>query len=305
MNPQEPNDGTILKTVERPKRGRKSLTPEQKAENKAKRDALLKIGSDERDIEQNMSMRLSQTVEEGPYKSQAERWNAYRKILDLNAIRDQKGMKGISEAKIAKHIGCPYSEFEREIYSTAFQNHRIAKASMQIMGTLADIAPAVRITLLNLSEDIKNGKVSDPKKQREYIALVSNVMEKFGVQKIDISMADGQGDLNTDEAIAEGMRIVQELKGHENIVQWFTKVCTEPHGRRDKATIDTPVNTGGVLSDSTSNRPDQAVEAVRLRQTSNTEQKEISIDGGMQPVEQNGLADLGLRNESERNAPTL
>jgi hypothetical protein len=248
---------------------------------------------------------MSQTVPEGPYKSQAERWNAYRKILDLNAIRDQKGMKGISETKIEKHIGVPYSEFEREIYSTAFQNHRIAKASMQIMGTLADIAPAVRITLLNLSEDIKNGKVSDPKKQREYIALVSNVMEKFGVQKFDTSAADGEGDLDTNEAIAEGMRIVQELKGHENIVQWFTKVCTEPHGRRDKATIDSPVDTSGTPKDSTCVRPDQDLEAVRLCETTDNKPQEVLANDRMQPSIENGLADLGLRNESGRETPTL
>lgn len=245
---------------------------------------MLKIASDERDISANLSMRLAQTVQQGPYKTQAERWTAYRKILDLQAIRDAKGMKGISERTIERHIGVPYLEFEREIYSTGFQNHRIAKASMQIMGTLADITPSLRLAMMNLSEEIKSGKVTDAKKQKEFIALVSNVMEKFGIQKVDISHADSTGDLDTNEAIEEGMRIVNELKGHEEIVQWFTKICTEPRGSRDKIKIDSPVDHSRTSTHSPSNGPDQTVEAVFLRQTASDEQKEIPVDDRLQPL---------------------
>jgi hypothetical protein len=235
-----------------------------------------------------VTLRLSTTVQLGPYRTQAERWDAYRKILDLQAVRDKRGLKGISEANISEHIGAPYREFEKEIYSTGFQNYRLAKASMQITGTLADIAPALRIVLLELSEDIQSDKGKDPKKQREYITLVSTVMEKFGIQKVDTSLADASGDLDTDEAIEEGMRIVNELKGREEVVQYFTKVCTEPRGNTGKAFQIKP--NSGPSSDDANDGPDKTVEAVRLRQAPVDEQKEIPADDRVQPVEQDGLA---------------
>ena len=284
-----------------PKRGRGR--PRLGEDRKRKATELLEIGDDDSDKPQNLTLRLSETVLKGPYKSQAERWNAYRKILDLQAVREQRGKFAISESTIEKHIGASYSEFEREIYSVAFQNHRLAKAAMQIQGTLADIAPVVRITLLDLSNDIKQGKVNDPKKQREYLTLISNIMEKFGVQKIDVSAADGQGDLNTEEAIAEGMRIVQELKGHENVIQWFTKVCTEPYGSRDKAKIDTPVNNSGTHENGSGDRPNKVVETVRLCETPDNESKEVFVDDRLQPIEQNGLVDNGFLNGGGRETP--
>lgn len=264
MNPSNQNDGQP--TTEIPTKKHRGCPPggwpnKRKKILEPNKDGTLPIGGDERDIEANLSLRLSMTVPEGPYGTQAERWNAYRKILDLQAVRDKLGKKGISEAKIGAHVGVPYQEFEREIYSNAFQNFRLAKASMQIMGALADIAPALRLTLLDLSEEMMvRGKGHDPKKQREFVALVSNVMEKFGIQKIDTSNADASSELDTDEAIEEGMRIVNELKGREEVVQWFTKSATEPRGNQGKALEIKP--DSGTPENHSNDGPNQPVEAV-------------------------------------------
>lgn len=260
MNPLNPNDGILPKPKRRgrPPKEIETLEDEEKRAN------------------------LSDSVPEGPYQTKAQRWDAYRKILDLQTIREKRGKGRIAEWKIAEYIGVPYYEFEKEIFSTAFQNYRIAKASMQIMATLADIAPSLRLTLLDLAEELQNDKGHDAKKQREFVALVSNVMEKFGIQKFDISHADSSQEMDTDEAIQEGLRIVQELKGHEEIVQWFTKVSTDT-GKRERKAAKTRGDSG-LPEDHSANGPDPALETVRVRQAAPEQSEEVPVDDRAEPV---------------------
>jgi len=255
--------------------------------------------------------KLWEAVPEGPYKTQAERWGAYLKLLAFLDARKEVGKKNISDNQISKHLHMAYEKYDQEMNSPGFQNFMLARAAIKIQGTLSRIAGPLSETLIKLSKDITKkdddgNDLADSKMQREFIQLISTTMEKFGIQKIDISHADTVNELDTDEAIEEGMRIVQELKGKEDVVQWFTRVATEPLGARgSKGKTASAGNNFGTPTSRPSDRPDTPVEAVPVRQAPIAEPEEVPVDGGMQPPVENGLADIGLRTSGDGETPNI
>ena len=299
-------DGENLSEPEKKRKGQpKGGWPSVKA-RKAKREALKEkgiFGSEDDEKTGTYYLGADENIPQGPYKTQAERWDAYRKVLDLNAVREKRGKKRLAEKLIERYVGVPYQEFDREIFTTGFQNFRLAKASMHITGTLADIAPALRLALLELAQDMETDKGKDPKKQREMISLVSTVMEKFGIQKIDTSYADSSQDMDTEEAIEEGMRIVQEMKGHEEYEQWFTTVATNT--RKSQGKPLSIKSDRGTSENDKDGGPGKDLEAVPIRQETSNEQVEVPNDDRVQSTEQNGLVDNGLQSSGNGETPNI
>jgi hypothetical protein len=232
-------------------------------------------------MNENHKLRIdSKNIPKGPYKTQAERWNALNKLLDLKILRDKHGLKAISSKKLSSHMGMPYEEIHREIYSDKFQSWRLARASVQIKGILSDIAPTLRTALLGLAQEIERAEAigeRDTKKSEKFTELVSSTMDRFGIQKVDSSQADIMEEIDVHEAIQEGRKIVKELTGVEVIVQKFINVCSNETAKSGGK--DGP--TGGdsaTHKDDAGDKPDPVVLSASLPKTLVLEPKKISVD---------------------------
>jgi hypothetical protein len=144
-------------------------------------------------------------------------------------------------------------------------------------GTLSDIAPDLRMTILDIFEDLKKPEnKADMKARRDALSLVSQVMERFGIANIDTSKAEVLQELDTQEAVMEGMAICEELYGSAPIVQKFIRACTTVSAYRGShLKIDSAGPLTPALPDHPGHGPDPALLPFRVRKTPVDVQQEI------------------------------
>ena len=191
-----------------------------------------------------------------------------------------------------------FEEIEREINSTQFQNMRIARASMKISGALVESAPTIKRVLMDFASRLEGSKqvceacskeyqenVVDMKDKKSYLDMLSTVMDRFGITKIDVSQADILNDVDTEEAIKEGMKICEELYGEKPVVQRFLKALVEPGvlNAGEGTLHEVGVNLTALAADKTDG-PVPTVLPVRVHETPALLEPPVSGGDNVEPV---------------------
>jgi len=242
-------------------------------------------------------------IPRGPYKTKAERWGAFDKFLDFQALRAKYNMPQTSQATVEKITGISWDEMQSEINSQAFQGMRVARATIKIQGALVEAAPTMMRLLADMEAAIQGDKhvceaCSEKLKviplkledKKKYLDTIQTMMDRVGFSKVDLSSADVMNDLNTDEAIEEGMKIVEDLTGDKTVIQRFIVACTDPGTlRANKGQVLAPRISPTTPENDKEVGPVPAVQAVRLHEAPADEHEEVPVRNNVEPIIENEL----------------
>jgi len=221
-------------------------------------------------------------------------------------------MPPVHQATVEKLTTIPWDEMQSEIGSQAFQGMRVARATIKIQGALVEAAPTIMKLLADMESAIQGDKHlcdacgskmdSLPMKldeKKKYLDTIQTIMDRVGFSKVDLASADVMNDLNTDEAIEEGLKIVEDLTGERPVIQRFIVANTDPGTlRKNKGEVLAPRISPTAHTDGEKDRPVPVVQAVRLYETVADEHEEIPVRHNVEPIIENELDMLrpsGLR----------
>lgn len=316
MSEQLPSDGTLVPPEPRiyKKRGRKPG-----GKNKTLR---VKINGEIADIPNNIldggvNVRLPKhttgdTIEKGlqikaippgPYKDKHDLWNALFVFQNVMQERKAVGLKPLPDHLILGRMKLSASDIHREIQKQDYKKFRVSMSATDVQQTIADIAPAIRISVVEFMNQLRGIKKCDVcgraapediKKMHDALQFIVYTMDKFGLPKIDTSFAENADEMDTKEAIEEAARIIEEVKSWPNFaIQRVVRVLVEsdPRANRKDTKVDedkgTPKDDGGV-------GPDEVVHPVPVSTTAVPQQEEILGDDIVKPVGEDSVAGGGL-----------
>ena len=249
----------------------------------------------------------------GPYKTQFEKWNAIFMYQAVNIERVREGIRPFTDKEIRTQMCMSPIEIEREISTEGYKKLRLAKAASWVQQTIADVAPIVRRTITEVAAQIESSDkceycqrvgVEDLKKKQEWLQFVVQAMDKFGLDKIDVSYADSSDDLDIDQEIAEAVAIIEDAKTWPNLApQRVVKALVESNVGREKRKIITPDTDTGTHSGDADARPDEIVHPVQPPEAVVPVEEKIPSDDKLEPTGEDRLVDGRFNVICKRPAP--
>ena len=254
-------------------------------------------------------------VPAGPYKSQQERWNAIFQFQYVNIERVRLGLTPIKDGEIRDRMKMSPLDIERELHSEDYKKFRLAKSASMVQQTISDIAPGIRSTLVMFMGQLQSIKkcticggtaALDMKKIHEYMQFIIMAMSKFGLDKIDTSFAENHDEMDTEEKIAEAVKIIEEAKKWPNlapqrVVQALVNQTASTNRAADRGNASITSDTGSLPGDANA-RPDETIHSIRASEAVIPVQEKISGDDIVKPIREDRLVDGGL--DTIRSGPT-
>lgn len=257
-----------------------------------------------------------EAIPKGPYAGKHDMYKALFQFQDINIQRSTLGINQIKDGEITKRTGMTALEIERVILSEEYRKFRLSKSASTVQQTIADVAPSLRIAVVEFMGQLKTiarceacGRMGpqDLKKLHEGLQFVVMVMDKFGLPRIDTSLAENTDDMDTEKALEEGIRIVQEAVKWPNLApQRIVRELLESgspgggtgkSGAAESGTAGKPGKTDkdtGTPANDAEPGPDEVVHTVRVPEAAVVQSQEVPGNGVVEPVGENGLADGGF-----------
>jgi len=252
-------------------------------------------------------------VPEGPYKTQMERWNAIFTFQEVNINRMREGIKPFTDGEIKSHMQMDSLQIEREICTEGYKKLRLAKSASNVQQSIADVAPIVRRTITEVANQIEAHKkcslcgsvgIDDLKKRQEWLNFTVSVMDKFGLDKIDVSYAENNDEMDIDAQIAEAVEIIEEARKWPNLApQRVVKALVESNVGGEKRKVVTPVADTGDSTGDADAGPDEVIHSIRSPETAVYEQEKVPGNDIQQPVGEDRLVDGGPNTVCQGDTP--
>jgi len=129
-----------------------------------------------------------------------------------------------------------------------------------------------------------------PKEKDAMLGTIQTMMTKVGFDKVDLSAGDVMNDVNTDEALKEASKIVEELTGVEPIIQRLIVASTDPGTlRKNKGQALAPRLDTTTPENNQADGPVSTVQTLSVHVPVADESKEILMRNNLQSPEQDKL----------------
>jgi hypothetical protein len=168
---------------------------------------------------------LERVVKKGPYRSQAERWAAIVQWLALCNRRLLNHKKAVREARFTKHTGLSFIDVDQMQVDPAFNNYRMTQTRLDTQTSIMEMQPAITSIMRRLAEKAQAGDLDD-KEAKEFIKMFLEAGKTYGLPEVDLSGLRATQEITDEEAVQEGLRIIEELTGKPQVVQKFIKAST-------------------------------------------------------------------------------
>jgi len=169
------------------------------------------------------NLRITKVIPRFPYKSQAEKWDACLKAINLDKERQAEGLPRITDTQLKLQTGMNWFDVFQVTSSREFKDMRAAKAKADVMDWFADFFPQVKRHMAWLVDNAKTEK-----ERNQIIQTMSGMADKFGFSELDTSKANPGEMLDVAGAVKEGISIVLDITGKEVPPQvWIKSVVNQ------------------------------------------------------------------------------
>ena len=154
---------------------------------------------------------LREMVPKGPYKSEAEKWDAISTFIRVKVGRERGQLSPLRDSDLEKWMGINLKTILSETKRPAYIMWKASVTKSQMWDMLTDQSEDIREIYRQLILEAKN--TNDTKQKKEVMGLLNKIAEDFGFNKVQLGDGDTGPVENVEDLVKEAKEIIESCGG--------------------------------------------------------------------------------------------